>query len=114
MCLVGTDVFTVGREVCSIAFRFFDLGMLGKRPRTLHPVGVVPALLRSLMPDVQRARLVGRLFFCRLLGGIIALTLILFGAISCSQFYSSGVVPMRNFKPWILVLNEAFKQFQNK
>lgn len=72
--------------------------MLGRRSRTLHPVGVVPASLRSLLPDVQRARLAGRWFFCRLLGGIIVLALILFRAISSSQFFTAGTVPMRNLK----------------
>lgn len=73
--------------------------MLGRRPRTLHPEGVVPASLRFLLPDSQRARLVSRLFFCRLLGGILVLTVLLFRPMSTSKLYAPGPNAMHHDKP---------------
>ncbi|XP_057862900.2 uncharacterized protein LOC131071196 [Cryptomeria japonica] len=72
--------------------------MLGRRPRPLHPVGVVPASLRSLVSDSQRARLLSRLFFCRFLGGVLVLTFILFRAITTGQLYAPRPSTMHNPK----------------
>eukprot|EP00252_Welwitschia_mirabilis_P010363 TRINITY_DN23592_c0_g2_i1.p1 TRINITY_DN23592_c0_g2~~TRINITY_DN23592_c0_g2_i1.p1 ORF type:complete len:496 (-),score=74.18 TRINITY_DN23592_c0_g2_i1:489-1976(-) len=88
--------------------------MPGRRTRTLPSVGFIPASFWAIVPEIQRSRLLGPLFFCRLLGGIVVLTIILLRALSGGQLYSSVPdmvpAPKQNVPPRLVLMTLEYKK----